>query len=447
MVDLAPKVIAEVDLVRKSFPEIEAAARTSAEVARRLEPELEALTAGMIHELAQGYRAPITALEAALQDGSRRHAAETLGGLDGPMRHVAETLGVLDGPMRKALEPIGRQSLDSLAAREMERLGTLEVQRRLLNGLTAEELLTWDANLAALARSARQPWQYFDEFSRDLSLGMKSIVESFESQQRFLEAQGSVYLLSQQYLQTFDWRAVESVSSATALSALEGATTAIARSYDSFIRAVSSLDPQTLPPIVYDLPPLDVAGHADFLRIWFEPERARSSSESEAQSEPQLLIAELRHRVGSQLEPSLGMLNDGLPKMWTGAREALRSSNPDRCRHAAVSTRELVTHLLHLLAPDEGVRQWTSDPDHYDEKRRPTRWARCLYICRGVATEDYASFVRAIVAGTLAKLNLLQKGTHQIEASLEERQIEALWLSVGADLLLFIESANSSRKK
>lgn len=334
-----------------------------------------------------------------------------------------------------------QRTIDQLAGADLggtiEQLSSsLERQLRLVNG-PAE-------SLAALARTARQPWQDLAEFPRDLTLHMKPIIESFETQQRFVEAQGSVYVLSQRYLETFDWtHAMASLSPTTEFSQLQDATAAITRSYEKLIQAVAAGDPQTLAPIVYDLPPLDVTGHADFLRVWVEPDKAHSSSEPESESEPQLLVAELRERVGSQLQPRLGLLNDGLPKMWIGARQALRSSNPDRCRHAAVSTRELVTHLIHLLAPDDDVRQWTSDPAHYDEKHRPTRRARFLYVCRGVAAEGYARFIEKIIGGTLAKIELLQKGTHQIEASLEERQIEALYLSIGADLLLLIESSNT----
>jgi hypothetical protein len=422
----------------------EAAAATTAElVAARTALETAACrpAAGAVSQLgavealgadlaaARNLGADLAAARTALEAAACRPAAEAVSRL-GAVKALGTDLAVA--------RDLGA---DFAAARHLE--ADLAAGRSVLDNL--KEIQCTIDQATALTQSARQPWKDLAEFPRDLSISVRPIVELFESQQGFLEAQGSVYLLSQRYLETFDWtRAVIPLSATSELSRLHDATTAISRSYETLIQAVAAIDPQRLAPIVYDLPPLDVAAHADFLRIWVEADEVQPSGEPDTQSECQLLIGELRNRVGSHLEPRLGMLKDGLPKMWIGARQALRSSNPDRCRHAAVSTRELITHLVHLLAPDDRVRQWTSDPAHYDEKNRPTRRARILYICRRVATEDYASFVERIIGGTLAKLDLLQKGTHQIEASFGERQVEALVLSLGADLLLLIESSNSN---
>ena len=158
-----------------------------------------------------------------------------------------------------------QRTIDQLSGADLggtiERLSSsLERQLRLVNG-PAE-------SLAALARTARQPWLDLADFPRDLTFHMKPIIESFETQQRFLEAQGSVYVLSQRYLETFDWtHAMASLSPTTELSQLQDATAAITRSYEKLIEGVAAVDPQTLAPIVYDLPPLDVAGHADFLGV------------------------------------------------------------------------------------------------------------------------------------------------------------------------------------
>jgi hypothetical protein len=125
--------------------------------------------------------------------------------------------------------------------------------------------------------------------------------------------------------------------------------------------------------------------------------------------------------------------------MWIGAGEALRSKNPDRVRHSAVSTRELFTHVLHSLAPDERVSEWNSDPTYYD-KGKPTRRARVLYVCRGINNATYPDLLDKILAGMLAKMDLLHKGTHGVNPAISDRQAEALRLAVGVDLLLLVES-------
>jgi len=54
--------------------------------------------------------------------------------------------------------------------------------------------------------------------------------------------------------------------------------------------------------------------------------------------------------------------------MWQGAESPLESQHPDYGRHLTVSLRELLTHLIHRLAPDEKVKAWTNNPDHFHDK-------------------------------------------------------------------------------
>jgi len=324
-----------------------------------------------------------------------------------------------------------------------ERLATLRAQATVAGDLIAD----LRRDLADQVRLARQPWHdiakeitQLRELDNGFAHRMKSIVDSFHSQQKFIEAQGSVHLAAQQYLSSFDW---QHFANSAKLSVLREPTAAIARAYEDLHRAIELANPRTVLPILYDLPPLEIAAHAGFLWSLIEPAEEEDEKGSEAESK--LLIEELRERVSAQLEPKLGDLHAGLPTMWVGAREALRSSNPDRIRQAAVSTRELITHVLHLLAPDADVREWTKTPEHFHEDK-PTRRARILYICRHVTTgrSQYAQFVEKILAGTLAKLELLQKGTHEIEASITAARCEALWLSLGGDVLLLIASAEAN---
>lgn len=44
--------------------------------------------------------------------------------------------------------------------------------------------------------------------------------------------------------------------------------------------------------------------------------------------------------------------------MWQGAKSALNSTdNPDYARHCAVSLRELFTHVIHRLSPDDEIKK------------------------------------------------------------------------------------------
>jgi Predicted pPIWI-associating nuclease len=75
------------------------------------------------------------------------------------------------------------------------------------------------------------------------------------------------------------------------------------------------------------------------------------------------------------IDDLLREFDGSLCPLLVGARQALAGRNPDRARHVTTSLRELFTQVLHSLAPDDGVRSWTSQADHFIDKR-PTRRAR-----------------------------------------------------------------------
>lgn len=56
------------------------------------------------------------------------------------------------------------------------------------------------------------------------------------------------------------------------------------------------------------------------------------------------------------LSSHLPRIDAGLYKMWKGAIEAYNSNNSDRVRHFSTSIRELYTHLFHILAPDDAIK-------------------------------------------------------------------------------------------
>ena len=118
-------------------------------------------------------------------------------------------------------------------------------------------------------------------------------------------------------------------------------------------------------------------------------------------------------------------INPALPNMWRGALQALDSDNSDRERHAIVSLRELVTHVLHALAPDEDLRTWSSDEDHFRDGR-PTREARLLYICAPINVGEFADFVKSDVRSHGQFIRILNAATHRIPAVLSDAQLGAL---------------------
>jgi hypothetical protein len=120
-----------------------------------------------------------------------------------------------------------------------------------------------------------------------------------------------------------------------------------------------------------------------------------------------------------ELSTWLGMLDPSFPTMLEGANQAIFSLNPDRCRHFASSHRELCTHILHSLAPDDAVRSWTSDPNHFREGR-PTRKARLSYIVRNYKNKPFGEF---FVRDFSNQMDLLNADEHRKSQDYGENEL------------------------
>lgn len=129
---------------------------------------------------------------------------------------------------------------------------------------------------------------------------------------------------------------------------------------------------------------------------------------------------------------------NGFVKMLDGASQALESDNPDRLRHFSISMRELFTHILHILSPDQDVRTWDSSNELYHDGK-PTRRARLLYICRHVNQPPLESFFKKDIEATLELINFFQSGTHGVEISFSLDQALALRLKMEGAIRFMLE--------
>jgi hypothetical protein len=121
--------------------------------------------------------------------------------------------------------------------------------------------------------------------------------------------------------------------------------------------------------------PMEFFSNANFLEA--------ISIEQNETVEEQLLKNEVLYENEIKLNEYLPLIENGLYEMWQGAVEAYSSKHHDKIRHFAVSLRELLTHLLHILAPNDEVNLWTNDPQMF-HKGQPTRNCRLSYICRNI---------------------------------------------------------------
>ena len=141
-------------------------------------------------------------------------------------------------------------------------------------------------------------------------------------------------------------------------------------------------------------------------------------------------------RTTSFLCELLPQLNPEFLILYQGAIASLDSNNPDKQRHVVVSLRELFTHILHILSPDDKFKEWNNDPDNLKDDR-PTRKGRLLYIYRNINYPPFNQFIKRDVEAALSFLDLLQKGTHKIKGPFGEQQSQAI-LNRMESLLYFI---------
>lgn len=179
-------------------------------------------------------------------------------------------------------------------------------------------------------------------------------------------------------------------------------------SYSTLLKSYESnpLSYTQISPSISKIAPLEYFSTANLLEA--------ISVDEDISPEEELLKIEIQYENEILLSSHLPRIDKGLYKMWMGAIEAYNSNNTDRVRHFSTSIRELYTHLIHILAPDEAIKKWSTDLTHYYEGR-PTRKARLLYICRNINNGPFNAFVKKDVDATIAFIDIFQKGTHDID--------------------------------
>jgi hypothetical protein len=151
---------------------------------------------------------------------------------------------------------------------------------------------------------------------------------------------------------------------------------------------------------------------------------------------------ELSTGITDDLAPHLRLIDARLINVWNGAKEAIKSTNPDAVRHFSVSLRELLTQLIHILSPDEDIKKWSTSPDHF-AKNRPTRRARLLYIFRAISSEPFHDFVDKDIDALLAFMDLFQEGTHSIAPPFSEEQLSLLLMRAESVIRFLVWASRS----
>lgn len=292
-------------------------------------------------------------------------------------------------------------------------------------GTTMQELSRpWQTSLFQISAEMQKQLRAGNLLARRMSEAMRFSIAAEASFARFH---------GRSFCDLLGVTADHSRSISSSIMAVSGAYAALINRLNAERRSILSVF-----PVMLDHPPLEVFNLVDL---------AQTVTEVEPESEVENVRQEVReisaNIVPAALESALVAVSPGLPALWQGAKAALATQNPDRPRHVATSLRELMTHVLHLLSPDDEIRRWSNDPTHYD-KGRPTRRARLLFICREINHDEFTNFVKKDIDAVLAFIDLFQQGTHDINPPFTEVQLKAMLHRTEAAVLFIV---NISRSK
>lgn len=147
------------------------------------------------------------------------------------------------------------------------------------------------------------------------------------------------------------------------------------------------------------------------------------STEEEEEAEP---LYERIKRENAHFLSDLKKVEPSLDKLFIGAHEAFVKKHTDYKRHCAVSLRELITHVLHILSPDKAFHEWNKGNPEFIHDKKPTRQGRLKFILRNIDNSTFEKFLEKDIKSNLEFINMLQGGTHAIESQFADNQMEIM---------------------
>lgn len=127
------------------------------------------------------------------------------------------------------------------------------------------------------------------------------------------------------------------------------------------------------------------------------------------------LIKKCNDENENSITKYLPNIDEKLLRLWNGAMQAYDSNNLEKARHFMCSIRELFTHFLHILAPDNDMKKWTSDPSYFYHGM-PTRKSRFEYILRNLKSNRFVELKKNEIKAAIEFIIILQEGTHSLES-------------------------------
>ena len=143
-------------------------------------------------------------------------------------------------------------------------------------------------------------------------------------------------------------------------------------------------------------------------------------------------IPDMEQEISAECLAFLNDIGTGFPNLYLGAREALNGDNVDKARHALISLREMLNHLLRELAPDSHVKLWfleTAKGGQLTDKEILTRKNRIEYIYRRFNSKPLTKLVNHDTRAVVELFEILNR-VHELEPTFTDDQLRAVFLRI-----------------
>jgi Predicted pPIWI-associating nuclease len=178
--------------------------------------------------------------------------------------------------------------------------------------------------------------------------------------------------------------------------------------------------------------------HSELLDL-SEREAANSAAVMNALLGDEEATKSLQHALESELTPQLQVVSSDLAARWKGAVFSLNPHNPDAARHFCTSSREVLTRILELKAPDSEVVA-TAPSCARTQLGTPTRRAKLRHLLQraGNAQGELEEFVESDISNIVDLFQVFNDGTHGSAGTFTLAQLQAIRARVedGIEFLL-----------
>lgn len=123
----------------------------------------------------------------------------------------------------------------------------------------------------------------------------------------------------------------------------------------------------------------------------------------------------------------LQRISPDLDERWKGALFSLNPRNPDAARHFCTSSREIITQMLEIKAPDEAVFSLLPDCEK-TERGNPTRRSRIRYFLHrnGMREQSLEDFVENDINSIVQLFRVFNEGTHGAAGKFDHEALQSI---------------------